>query len=420
MAIPFRGRIGRLGVNTVYSSIAMGARAVMQAAYLVVLSRSMGPGDYGLFAGSVAAAVLLAPLAGWGIPFLLAERIAKAPESQRGWWAGALLQTVVTGSALAVFVLLGVLAMHDRVGVGAMVLLVLAELVFVPISPAASMLLLTLGRGAAGALVVCLVPAGRLLAVGALLLSGHAMDPSTVATMHVVGSVAGALSVVAVVRVVAGAAHWRERPRRREVFGRGTRYAFGLLFGIAYTEVDKVLLLQLAGGTIAGLYTAAFRVVAVLVLPVSALTSNALPRLFAAAGTPEWQRVFRAVVLASAGYAAAAVAVALFVAPWLPVVFGAGFGPSSDILWMLSPWIVLCAAHQVAATGLTSLGHQGDRVAIEGGGLALVIAANVALVPMLGARGSVVALLATESAILVACAWRLSRVLGRQPRPQTT
>jgi O-antigen/teichoic acid export membrane protein len=411
--------IGRLGINTVYSSAALGARAVMQAAYLVLLSRSMGPGDYGLFAGSVAAAVLLAPLAGWGIPFLLAERIAKQPELQRSLWAGALVQTVITGSALAILVLLGVLAMHDRLGFGAMAMLVVAELVFAPVTQAASMLLLALGRGAAGALVVCLVPAGRLAAVGALLSSGHAMDPSTVAAMHVAGSVVGALSVLAIVRGVVGAARWRERPRMRDMLGSGTRYAFGLLFGAAYTEVDKVLLLQLASATVAGLYTAAFRVVAVLVLPVSALAANALPRLFAAAGTPEWRRVFRAVALASTAYAAAAVALAFFAAPWLPVVFGAEYTPSSDILWMLAPWCVLCAAHQVAATGLTSLGHQGERVAIEGAGLALVIAANVALIPAVGARGAVLALLATEAAIVVACAWRVSRALARQPRPQT-
>jgi O-antigen/teichoic acid export membrane protein len=101
------------------------------------------------------------------------------------------------------------------------------------------------------------------------------------------------------------------------------------------------------------------------------------------------------------------------------LVFGADYAPSSDILWMLAPWLVLGAAHQVAATGLTSLGHQGERVAIEGAGLALVIGANIALISALGARGAVIALLATEAAIVIACTWRVSRALARQPRPQT-
>ena len=318
MSMPFRGRIGRLGVNTLYTSAALGARAVMQATYLILLSRSMGPGDYGLFAGSVAAAVLLAPLAGWGVQFLVAERIAKYPASTGSVWAGALVQTIATGLPLALLVMLGVLAMHDRLGLGAMCMLVLAELLILPVTQAASMLLLAMGRGAAGAWVVCFVPACRLAAVGALLLAGHDMDPSPVTVMHVAGTAVGGLVVLVLVRGVIGAAQWRDRPPLRDMLGRGTGYAFGLLFGAAYTEVDKVLLLQLAGAVMAGLYTAAFRVAAVLVIPIAALMGNALPRLFAAEGTPEWRRVFRAVVLASTAYAAAAAALALFVAPWMP------------------------------------------------------------------------------------------------------
>lgn len=415
--MPLR-RVGRLGRNTVYTTVALGLRAIMQAAYLILLSRAMGPNEYGLFAGSVAAAVLLAPLSGWGVSMLVSERVGKDHAAGRGMWAGVLTQTAWTGGLLSIGVLLCVLALPDRLAVGPMTMLVLSELLVVPMTQSASALMLALGRGAAGSIVVCIIPALRLAAVGTWMLASDAFDGSSVAAMHVIGSVIGGAIVMAIVRNVVGDADWKARPPIRDMLARGKAYAFGLLVSAAYTEVDKVLLLQLANATVAGLYTTAFRVAAVLAIPVTALTGNALPRLFGVAGTPDWGRMFRAVAAASAAYAVGIAIVVFFAAGLMPVVFGAEFSHSTEYLRMLSPWIVLYAAHMVLATGLTSIGRQSTRVAIEAFGLAMVIAINVALIPTLGARGAVYALLATDATVAAACAVMLLRTL-RQSRPQT-
>lgn len=411
-------RVGRLGMNTVWTTAALGLRAVMQAAYLILLSRAMGPNEYGLFAGSVAAAVLLAPLSGWGVSMLVSERVGKSAAAGRGMWAGALAQTSWTGGLLAILVLLCALGLPGRLAVGPMALLVLSELVVLPMTQSASTLMLALGRGAAGSIVVCIVPAFRLAAVGAWMLASDDLDGSHVAAMHAIGSIAGGAFVMGIVRRVVGAADWQARPTLREMVARGRAYALGLLVGTSYTEVDKVLLLQLASATVAGLYTAAFRVAAVLAIPVTALASNALPRLFATVGTPQWSRMFRAVFVAATMYAVGIAVVAFLAAGWLPAIFGQAFAPSTPLLRMLCPWIVLYATHLVLAMALTSLGQQRTRVAIETIGLCLVVTVNVALIPSLGARGAVYALLATDATVAMACALVLLRTLG-QSRPQT-
>ena len=411
-------RVGNLGRNTVYTTVALGLRAVMQAAYLILLSRVMGPNEYGLFAGSVAAAVLLAPLSGWGVSMLVSERVGKHAHESRSMWAGALAQTTWSGGLLSIAVLIAVMALPDRLAPGPMTLLVLSELLLVPMTQAASTLMLALGRGAAGASVVCLIPAFRLLFVGAWIVAVGDLHGSSAAVMHVFGSIVGAIVVMLIVRRVVGAGAWAGRPTIREMFARGKAYAFGMLVGAAYTEVDKVLLLQLANATVAGLYTAAFRVAAVFAIPVSALTANALPRLFAAAGTHDWPRIFRAVAAASAAYAIGIAVVAFALAGFMPLVFGAEFAKSTEYLRLLCPWIVLYAAHIVLATALTSLGRQHLRVVIEAVGLALVIGINVALIPSYGARAAAFALLATDATVALACAIALLRVV-RQSRPQT-
>jgi O-antigen/teichoic acid export membrane protein len=411
-------RVGRLGRNTAYTTVALGLRAVMQAAYLILLSRTMGPNEYGLFAGSVAAAVLLAPLSGWGVSMLVSERVGKHAHESRSMWAGALAQTTWSGGLLAIVVLLAVLALPDRLAPGPMTLLVLSELLLVPMTQSAATLMLALGRGAAGASNLCVISAFRLLAGGAWILAVGDLHGSSAAVMHVVGSIVGAIVVVSIVRRVVGAADWKARPSISDMFSRGKAYALGMLVGAAYTEVDKVLLLQIANATVAGLYTAAFRVAAVMAIPVTALTSNALPRLFAAAGTNDWPRIFRAVAAASAAYAIGIAVVAFALAGFMPLVFGVEFAKSTEYLRLLCPWVVLYAAHIVLATALTSLGRQRLRVIIESFGLALVIGINVALIPTHGARAAAFALLATDATVALACAIALLRVV-RQSRPQT-
>jgi O-antigen/teichoic acid export membrane protein len=410
-------RLGPLGLNTIYTSIGLCLRAAMQAFYLVLLSRWMGPHGYGLFAGSVAASVLLAPLAGWGIQFLLMERVGRNRDSAGAMWATALAQTVASGGLLSGFVICGALAMDERVALGAMLLLAVSELVLVPITQAASALLLAAGRGIGGSGVVCLAPAFRLLGVILLLGAGVEVTPSSVAVMHFAGAVLGAMAAILVVKRQTGPARWHERFALGKTSRLGTRYAIGALMATSYAEVDKLLMLQLVGATAAGLYTTAFRVIAVLAIPVAALINNALPRLFAAHGT-DWRRVFVAVAGVAAAYAVAAAVLALGAGPLMPVVFGAAFAEASGYTRMLAPWLVLYALHQVTAAGLTSLGRQGLRVAIESGGMAAVILLDLLLLPLLGGKGAALALGIAEAALAAGCGIALLRN-APQSRPQT-
>ena len=74
--LPDRFQIGRLGRNSIYGTIGLAARSVIQAGYLLLMSRWLGASGYGVFAGSIALAILAAPLAGWGMPLLMTKWLA--------------------------------------------------------------------------------------------------------------------------------------------------------------------------------------------------------------------------------------------------------------------------------------------------------------------------------------------------------
>ena len=82
----------------------MGIRALIQAAYLLLISRWLGAEGYGLFAGIVAFLVS-PPLANWGSSLLLTQYIAQDKRHSRGMWATALVQSGIIGILLVTLLL---------------------------------------------------------------------------------------------------------------------------------------------------------------------------------------------------------------------------------------------------------------------------------------------------------------------------
>ena len=401
--------IGRLGQNALLTTAGLGTRAIVQAGYLILLSRWMGPQGYGLFSGSVAAAIIIALLSGWGITYVVTQQVARDRTTSNAMWATAILQILLSGVLLiGALIVCSSLALVERVDILSMLLLGFAELVVLPLVQAATGLFLALDRGASAALTMCMVPGFRFVVMIGAVAFGIAGTPGHVALLHFIGSFVGLSIALYFVNRVDGPPDWRNRLPLRKAAAGGTRYALGSLVGTGYQEVDKVLLLQILGGTVAGTYTAAFRVMSVFVLPVAALMGAALPRLFAIHGTRKGSQLFNTIAVASLSYAVFASIAAASVAPLMPFIFGNGYVVSTKYLLMLSPWAVVFSLHQSAAIGLTAADRQGARLFVESLGLVLIVAINFGLLQIVGAGASVLALLTGELFMACGC-WLMMR-----------
>ena len=402
-------RLGRLGWNTLFGTGGLGARALIQACYLLVLSRWLGASGFGLFAGSVALVVLVAPLANWGSPLLLTRYVTRDRTTSRAMWATALSQTAVVGSVLVVFLLfLAGFILQERVSLGAMLLLAASELLLLPAAQAATSHCFALERGFTGGMSICVVPLGRLMAALAVLAGGSAGTPEHAAAAHFLGSLAGLMAALGLVARVDGWPAWSKRLPISRAMGEGTQYALGGLVGTSYQEIDKIMMLQLLGAAVVGPYTAGFRIASVFVMPVAALIGATLPRLMTLQGTPGKAQTYRAVVIAATGYGFVASLGTLAIAPLLSGLFGAGYEATGHLALLLAPWPLAYALHQCMAIALTASGRQGARVLIEGTGFMLVGALNLFLLRQVGAAASVYALLTTEVLIAIAC-WFVMR-----------
>ena len=412
--------IGSLGASSISMALGFVARGLILAGYLVLTSRWLGVDGYGEFSGVVATVMIFATLSGWGVNQVLVQKVAPEPAGLARYWSTALLQTLLVGAALlALLPLLAAILTRGEIAWSAFALIGISELIALPVALGAVSALLAVGRPHAAAIALCIVPGARLLAVAVGMLSGMEASIEAIAELHLAGSLAGAVVAMLAVRAASGPLSWSRRAPMAEVLPVGTPYVAGNVVGNSYLEIDKVMILSILGSTVLGPYTVAFRAASLFALPVTALMSAALPRLFAAPTHVERQRTLRAVVVAAALYGLLASILVALSSPFLPLLFGEEFAAASGYLLLLSPWPLLFAVHQALACGLTGSGLQGKRVLIEGAGLLLLLGANLALLGRYGASAAILSLLLVEGAIALGCLFALARRAREGATPES-
>src|SRR5450432_4053433 len=87
--------------DTTHLSIGQGFRLVIQAAYFVLIARSLGPDAYGAFVTLVAIAALLSPFSGLGTPNLFIKNVRSGKRDAAICWGNGILLTVLSGTLLS-------------------------------------------------------------------------------------------------------------------------------------------------------------------------------------------------------------------------------------------------------------------------------------------------------------------------------
>jgi len=77
--------------DTTHLSIGQGVRLVIQAAYFVLIARSLGPDAYGAFVTVVAMAALLGPFSGLGSPNLFIKNVRSGNRDAATCWGNGIL-----------------------------------------------------------------------------------------------------------------------------------------------------------------------------------------------------------------------------------------------------------------------------------------------------------------------------------------
>jgi O-antigen/teichoic acid export membrane protein len=168
-----------------------------------------------------------------------------------------------------------------------------------------------------------------------------------------------------------------------------------------------------------GLYSIAAQIADVLTILPQAVALILLPHLVRDA-SERWERTLRAALWVAGFMVVACVLTAVLAGPVIQFLYGDEFGLSTRVLQIMLPSVFSLAVASVLSQYLAVIGLPRPLLAVWVGGVAIVLALSVALIPDHGAAGAAAALSAGHTCVLAGIAliaYLYRNAEPRGPRP---
>jgi O-antigen/teichoic acid export membrane protein len=372
---------GPLARATLSTSAVLSLRLLIQAGFLLMLTRLLGTAMFGVFSGVAALAVLLGSLSSAGTHLVLLAEVSVAPGGREPVLRYALPVSLAAGLLLLLLYMALALPLLRTSGLSADIALAigLGEIVFQPFIMLVAMETLAHDKTARSQLLLTLPLFFRLCAVLPVYFFVSENSLRMFAWVYLASIVLAFLIVKR--HLPEKWPSWRawrlpSLPEIRHSLG----YAILNFTASAPLEADKTLTLRLLPPHVAGIYATGTRIVCALVLPITAMILGALPRLYrqGADDSAGQRKLHRWIFLATSIYSLV-IAVALAVAaPLFTFLFGASYADLTPMLRLLA-CVVPAISLQISASNiLMGQNRPWTRAALEISGLMVLSMAAVA------------------------------------------
>jgi O-antigen/teichoic acid export membrane protein len=408
-----------LARNTGWMLLSQLGLTVISGVYFILLARSLGVDDYGLFIAVAAFASILAPFGMFGVATLVMRSVARDRSTLAVSWGNGLVVSTTFGTALVLLMsLAGHLVLPERASILLIAFVAASDLVFANVHHIHGQMYLAVGNGRRTAVLQVLLSGLRLLFAIAFVLSGLEASAETWAYLYL------ASSVLATVIGTVMALRSFERPRlelRRAVreLRTGFTYAIGFSSMTVYNDIDKTMLARIDSTASAGAYAAGYRVVGIVMSPIFSLLHASFAGFFrhGARGVHATTGYALRLMPYAAGYGLFAGVVLYVVAPLAPILFGADFADSVETIRLLAVLPVIKAIQNLSGDALTGADHQGTRSALQVIIALVNVGLNLWLIPLYSFAGAVYATIVSDSLLLLLIWAALAVYLRRTPRP---
>lgn len=353
--------------NTLWMTLGLASRLGLQIAYFIIIARTLKPESYGAFSGSLALVSVLTPFVSWGSGHILIKQVSRQPDNFPVYWGMALSVTVLFAFILSAFSIgIGTYVLSRQIAWTIVLPLAIAEFFGGGLSTLSSQAFMAHQILSKASLI--LIINGIIRFLGALILIALP-TPKTADLWAIIYMSTSLLSGLINLFWVKFELGWGPIGIKKmyTLWKEGFLFAIGISAQGAYNDVDKTLLVRLADSSIAGIYTATYRIMDTAFLPIRAMVQAAYPRFFIAGnrGIKESLR-FSLHLLPWAIVWGLLIGLGLpLFAPLLPIILGPEYSMSSEILIWLAPIPLFRAFSYLAADGLTGSGYQGLRSIIQ-------------------------------------------------------
>src|SRR3984885_13149205 len=409
-------KTGGLLRDTTHLSIGQGFRLVIQAAYFVLIARSLGPDAYGAFVTVVAMAALLGPFSGLGSPNLFIRNVRSGKREAATCWGNGILITIFSGTLLSALGagLSWILGLKTPPFV--VIVVCISDLVLVKLIDLAASGFTALDRMTQTSIQSVVV---SLLRLGGIATPAAKTHPVTLDRWGVVYLLTSALGTV---YAVAKAWQLWGRPATdlralREDVTEGVFFSIAGSAATVYNDIDKIMLSRLADLAATGVYGAAYRVIDVTMTPVRSLAAAAYPQFFrkGAVGIAATYGYALSLIAKTALYGLLASAGLWLLAPALPHILGSSYEAVVPAVRWLALIPLLRCIHSFLADALSGAGLQRTRTGVQVVVALVNIALNLMILPRYSWRGAAWTSLGCDG-LLVAAFWFTTLYYRRRQR----
>lgn len=403
-----------LARNTAWMIGGQGFRLVIQAVYFIEIVRSLGVRNYGAFVAVVAMVGIVYPFASLGSGSLLIKNVSREKDLFSAYWGRAFVFTAIGGTVLLLALSLVARLLLPSEIPRLLVALVAGADIFglniITISAQAFQAFERLGWTAA---INAMMTGGRL--AGAIMLIALHPHPSALQWGYLYfGStavVAAAASILVCAKLGLPKFSW---PHTQAETAEGFYFAASQTAQTIYNDIDKTMLARLSTLEATGVYGAAYRIIDVCFVPVSAVLWSSYPSFFREGkrGISFSLAYARPLLLRSLVYAAVICSCLFLGAGIVPSILGEQYRPTAEALRWLSVLPLLKVLHYFLSDTLTGAGHQAVRTSIQAGVAVFNVFLNFWIIPAYSWRGAAWSSIASDMALVIGVAvavWILDR-----------
>jgi len=368
-----------------------------QAAYFILLGRLLGSTEYGVFVGAAAMVAILSQYSALGSHSVLLRYVSPNPALFAEYWGNILLCTFSLGSIFVLFFsFVGPLLAHSY-STQLLACIALGDCLFAQLTLSAGRAFLAFDRARLMALLTLLTNFLRVSFAGFLFWHLHHATAQQWAVGALgVSAIAGIIALILVYRLLGKAVF---NPRLlRERIGEGFIFAVSYSTTGIYNDIDKAMLGHYGMNEANGIYTMAYRVVDVCMMPISSLHQAAFPRFFRKGqeGVSSTMAFARKIIVRTAPTGLGLALMMAIAAPLIPHMVGKSFGASTEALLWLSALPFLRSFHMSAGDALTGAGFQKLRLSTQAIAAIFNFSVNLYLIPHYGWHGAAWASLASD------------------------
>ena len=395
--------------NTLWVMLGNGLRLIIQAAYFVIIARSLGPEQYGAFVAVVAIAAILSPFVGLGTSNLIIRNVVRDRATFSTSWGNGLFVTLASGFCGLALISSCRFLLPRSIPWAVLLLVASSDLILGRLTDLCAFAFGALENFRALAQINVYSSLARLIGLLILVSIIHHPTAEQWAIVYLITTAAVSVGAVAAVFTNLGRPSLALPQLRRDLL-EGFYYSAGQSAQSVYNDIDKTMLARLGDLSATGIYGAAYRLIDVSLVPVRSVLSAAYPGCFRAGqeGVSGSVKYMKRLLPKPVGFAVIVVMSLFLCAPVLPQILGKEYTNTVAALRWLALLPLLKTFHFFFADALTGSGYQGLRTMIQFVVAAVNVLVNLWIIPAYSWRGAAWSSLGCDG--LLACLYLVALV----------